>query len=137
MHWLRHAFAVDPPGPAEPTDAERPVVDRVCAEISRRRMTTPALLLLESSRPLGFLASQAMHLFTPALSVLTDTGEYERFAAFLSRRGSIDWICENAGSDGGSRRPPRGAGGDWLARHDGARDRLTQNGPRSIRTRSG
>ena len=44
MNWLKHAFAVDPPGPAEPTDAQRVPVDKICREIVPRHMTTPALL---------------------------------------------------------------------------------------------
>ena len=43
MQWLKGAFAVDPPGPAEPTERQLQVVDKVCREVARRRLTTPAL----------------------------------------------------------------------------------------------
>ena len=36
MQWLKHAFAVDPPGPAEPTDEQRLAIDRVVEEVVRR-----------------------------------------------------------------------------------------------------
>lgn len=96
MAWrekLRHAFAVDAPGPAEPNDAQRPVVDRLCKEVVRRHLTTPALIFLEMSRPLNYLSAQAMHFFQPIVEVLFDTVSYAHFAAFLEQRGSVEYIC--------------------------------------------
>ncbi len=97
MNWFRHAFALDPPGPAEPTEAERPVVDRVCAAIVRRRLAAAALVFLEMSRPLNSLAAQAIHFFSPVLSVLLTADQHKRFAEFLDRRGSIDYLCRRIG----------------------------------------
>jgi hypothetical protein len=93
MNWFRHAFALDPPGPAEPTEAERPIVDRVCHEVVRRHLTVPAVAFLEMSRPLNYLAANAIHFFSPLLSVLVTGDEHRRFAEFLERRGSIDHLC--------------------------------------------
>lgn len=89
---LRNAFAVDPPGPAEPSEEERPLIDRICREVVRRGMATPALLALEMSRPLNYLSAQAMHFFQPFATVLVRPGDWERFAAFLERRGSIEHL---------------------------------------------
>ncbi len=93
MQWLKHAFAVEPEGPAEPTDAERAIADRICREVVRRRMATPALMFLEMCRPLNYLGSQAMHFFGPIATVLVDKEGYCTFAAFLERRGSMDYLC--------------------------------------------
>jgi hypothetical protein len=88
--WLRHAFEVEPPGAAEPTEAQAKVIDAVCRQIVRRRLVTPATLMLEMSRPLNYVSAQAMHFFQPILAVVTDTDGYDQFAAFLERRGSIE-----------------------------------------------
>jgi len=93
MKWLKHAFAVEPEGPAEPTDAQREVVGRICRAIVRRRMTTPALMFLEMTRPLNYLAAQTMHFFAPVLTAVVDREGYRQFAAFLQRRGSVDYLC--------------------------------------------
>jgi hypothetical protein len=93
---LQHAFAVDPPGPAEPTPEQAGPVDRFCREVARRHLTTPALVALEMSRPLGFLASQALHFMAPAAWALTREQTHESylaFAAFLERRGSTDHLA--------------------------------------------
>ncbi len=91
--WLKRAFAVDPPGPAQPTPEESAVIDKICAEIVRRRMVTPMLLGLEMSRPLNYVGAQTMHFFQPFVAALLPTGGYQRFAGFLERRGSIEYIC--------------------------------------------
>jgi len=90
---LAHAFHVEPPGPAEPTDVERPIIERLCREVVRRRMTTPALLALECSRPMNYLGSQAMHFFQPMATVLVNPAQWDAFAAFLERRGSIEYLA--------------------------------------------
>lgn len=95
MPWsaFRHAFALDPPGPAQPTEAQQPVIDRVCTEVVRRHLSVPALAFLEMSRPLNNLAAQAIHFFSPVLSVVVTGDEHRRFAEFLEHRGSIDYLC--------------------------------------------
>ena len=89
---LRHAFAVEPIGAVEPTDAQRKLIDQLCREIARRRLTTPAILYLEMSRPLGFVTAQAIHFFSPIISVFTDRQGYREFAEFLEHRGAIDYL---------------------------------------------
>ena len=93
MSWLRNAFHVDKPGPAEPTDEQRPVVDRLCWEIVRRHMATPAIAFLEMSKPLNYVSAQVMHYLQPIVSVIFDTASYDKFAAFLEERGSVEFIC--------------------------------------------
>ncbi|MEX0716911.1 MAG: hypothetical protein WD066_10000 [Planctomycetaceae bacterium] len=99
---LRHAFAVDPPGPAEPTDEERPIVEALVREIARRRMTVPAIAFLEMSRPLNYVASQTFTFFGPLLAAITDSRGPAHLAAFLERRGSIDWLLERLEKDEGA-----------------------------------
>ena len=92
---VKHAFAVDPPGPAEPTPEQQGPVDRVCREVARRKMTMPGLIALELSRPLNYFAAQAMHMFSPAVWAIAQKQNhesYEHFAAFLQKRGSIDYF---------------------------------------------
>lgn len=93
IQWLRHAFAVEPPGPAIPTEQERPVVERMAAWIVRRRMTTPALLFLESSRNLNYIGSQLMVFFAPFAHVLFRRDDYDVLARYLERRGCIEYFC--------------------------------------------
>jgi hypothetical protein len=92
MEWLKHAFAIDPPGPATPTDAQRLMIERLCAEVVRRRMTTPAQMVLELGRPLNYVSAQVLHFFQPFVTVLADPAAYDQLSSFLERRGSTDYI---------------------------------------------
>jgi hypothetical protein len=94
MTWLKHAFAIDPPGAAEPTEDQKPVVEKVCQEVIRRRMATPALIMLETFRPLNFVGSQVLHFFHPIVSAILTTEAYKHFTEFLERRGSVDYLCQ-------------------------------------------
>ena len=70
------------------------LIEKLCAEIVRRRMTTPALLLLEMSRPLNYVSAQLLHFFQPMAAIVTDTAGYEEITRFLEQRGSIDFVCQ-------------------------------------------
>ncbi len=91
---LKHAFHVDPPGAAEPDERTADIVDRVCRSIVKRGMSTPALMALEMSRPLNFVAAQAMHIVQPAAELVLDTESFKQFALFLEQRGSIEYLCD-------------------------------------------
>ena len=94
MKWFKHAFAVEPPGPAAPTEAQSAVIDKLCAEVVRRRMVTPALLMLEMHRPFNYVSAQVLTFFQPLASVLIDSAGYQQFTLFLEQRGSIDYLVQ-------------------------------------------
>ncbi len=92
--WLAHAFAVERPEDFAPTVEQQQIADRICREIIRRDMVTLAILTLETCRPLNYIGSQAIHFFTPLLSILVDPRAQKIFADFLEQRGSIEWLCQ-------------------------------------------
>jgi len=93
VKWLKHAFAIDSLAEIEPNKTQRALIERLCSEVVRRRLTTPALFLLESSRPLNYVSAQFLHFLQPIATVLADTNEYQNLTLFLEQRGSIEYIC--------------------------------------------
>ncbi|RPI57244.1 MAG: hypothetical protein EHM55_02505 [Acidobacteria bacterium] len=114
LAWLKHAFAVDPPGPAEPDEAQARIVERVCREIVRRGLTTPAMMALEMGRPLNHLSAQVLTFFQPFVAIVGDATALEQFTGFLEQRGSIDYISariaalDDENSMSGERRGAKG-----------------------------
>lgn len=106
FHWLKHAFALEPPGPAEPTEPQRAAIDRVLRLVVARELTTPALMFLESVRPLNYLSAQTLHFFSPFVSALGDARAWDEFAQFLERRGAIDFLCQRLEELDRERHPP-------------------------------
>jgi hypothetical protein len=91
-NWFRHAFSTVDDGPAEPTPEEAAVVDRVLSAVVERGLTTPALLMIESVRPLNYVGAQAMRFFQPLAEVVLPAAGYQLFTGFLERRSSIDYL---------------------------------------------
>src|SRR5262245_54133974 len=93
LDWLKHAFAIEPDGPVEPNESQKAIVDRLCQQVVARGLTTPALVFLESVRPLNYVSSQTLHFFTPLLSAIADPKACQDLAEFLEHRGSVDYLC--------------------------------------------
>ncbi len=90
---LRHAFSLESPhGPL--SDADRELLGRLAQAIARRRLVGPAILFLESLRPLSYVGSQAMVFLRPFLTPLFDPASYERLAEILERREGIEELVQ-------------------------------------------
>ena len=87
-----HAFALDSGEPL--SEEERALLERLARLVVRRRMTSPALMALESTRPLSFIGSQVLAFAGPMLKLAFSSAEYDRLQGLLERRRSIDWIIE-------------------------------------------
>ena len=99
MSWKRfkaalaHAFAFDDGrGDIRPEDIA--LFDRVADFIVRRRMTTPALMILQSAEPLSFIGSSMMTFLRPIVGIVFNTTEYERFERLLEKRCALQLLIE-------------------------------------------
>jgi hypothetical protein len=80
---------------AEITAEERDgILDRIAREVTRRRMEVPAILALELHRPLSFLGSQTLVVFTPMLAPAFGLQNMQKAARLLEDRGNIDRLIE-------------------------------------------
>ena len=66
------------------------LLGRVAARVVELRLEVPAILTLESVRPLSFVASQAMIFFQPLVQALLRWTDYQRFAALAERREALE-----------------------------------------------
>ena len=76
-----------PGGTAESDEA---LLLAVAQRVVRLRMEVPAVLFLESVRPLSFVGSQAMVFFQPFAQALFPWNQYERFTQLVSDRDNLD-----------------------------------------------
>lgn len=72
------------------TPEDEAILDRVAVRVVAMRMTVPAILALESMKPLSFVGSQAMYFFEPMVRAFFSVPEYERFAALLEKRDTME-----------------------------------------------
>jgi hypothetical protein len=66
------------------------LLERVAARVVELHLEVPAILTLESVRPLSFVASQAMIFFQPLVQALLRFSDYQRFAALAERRDALE-----------------------------------------------
>ena len=80
--------------PAEPfSDADQALLERLARRVVELRLETPALLTLETARPLSLLAGQAMLFFEPFAQALFHLPEYRRVAALVERREALEELA--------------------------------------------
>ena len=86
---FKHAFATE----GEKLEDDDTVLIRKLADfVIRRNMSVPAVMFLESVRPLNFVGSQAMVFFKPILSRFFSRVEYDRIAIILEKREVVDLL---------------------------------------------
>ena len=69
---------------------DRRLLERLAERVVELRMETPAILALESVRPVTLLASQALLFFEPFVRPLFGVAETRRLAALVERREALD-----------------------------------------------
>jgi hypothetical protein len=66
------------------------LLDRVAARIVELRLELPAILTLETGRPLSLLAGQTMIFLEPIVAALLRLPDYRRFAQLIERREAVE-----------------------------------------------
>ena len=66
------------------------LLERVAARVVELHLEVPAILTLESVRPMSLVASQAMIFFQPLMQALLRFDDYRRFAALVERRDALE-----------------------------------------------
>ena len=76
------------------TPEDRELLERLARRVVELRMDVPALLTLETARPLSVVASQTMVFFEPLVQSLFSFPHYRRFAALVERRDAIEHLMK-------------------------------------------
>lgn len=93
--WWQHAFAVSPPEHAI-TEEDEQLAEKVAKFIVGRKLSAPAIMLLETGRPLNFLGSQFLTFLSPFVSIIFSSNtEFEHFTQFLEKRDSIPCLIKH------------------------------------------
>ena len=88
---FKHAFATEG---VKFEDCDTALISKLAGFVVRRNMSVPAVMFLESVRPLNFVGSQAMVFFKPILSRFFTREEYDKLATILENREAIDLLIK-------------------------------------------
>ena len=70
------------------------ILDRIAEALVVRRLEVPAILALELHKPLAFVASQALIVFTPLLAPALGLERMQKATRLLEDRGNLERLIE-------------------------------------------
>ena len=74
------------------TDRQRQLLQTVADKLIQRRLEAPAILFLESVKPLSFIASQGLIVLGPLLQPLLSVKDYDLLTEALESRENVEWL---------------------------------------------
>jgi hypothetical protein len=69
---------------------EDAVIDKLAQKVVERRMAVPAIMFLESVKPLNYISSQAMVFFEPIVQTVFNFRDYDTLRTALEKRETIE-----------------------------------------------
>lgn len=75
-------------------EEEDAVLEKVAIKVVQWRMAVPAIVFLESVKPLNYIGAQAMVFFEPMVQSLFNFKDYETFRVALERRENIENLLQ-------------------------------------------
>jgi len=98
-----------PPLQAELEPAERDaMIERLARRVTGRRLEVPVILALEMHRPLAFLGSQALVVFTPMLAPAFGVDNLQRLSLLMEDRANLDRMIDRIEELAAAREAPAG-----------------------------
>jgi len=70
------------------------IIERIAERVVNMRLGTVAIVLLESTKPLSFIASQVLVFFEPIVRALFNPKDYKRFYEMLEDRNNIEKLIQ-------------------------------------------
>jgi hypothetical protein len=74
------------------TPEQRAIVDGLADWVVRRGMTVPAILFLETVKPLSYVGSQVVVFFSPVLEVLFSSVSITAFQGMMEDRNNVELL---------------------------------------------
>src|SRR5262245_31551649 len=90
MGFWKNAFAMGTPEEKPLTPRQEEILDRLAAKVVEWKMSVPAVLFLESVKPLNYVGSQVLIFFSPLVNSIFTVRDYDELAALLEERTSIE-----------------------------------------------
>ena len=71
-------------------EREAAIIEKIAAKVVSLKMTVPAILFLESVKPLNYIGAQALIFFEPFVQTLFNFSEYDTFRQMMERRENVE-----------------------------------------------
>lgn len=98
--FFRNAFALEPDEPQLyadediPLERKRALIEKLAQEIVDRRLAVPAILFLETVKPLSFLGSQALIFIEPIVQSIFSFKSYREVTLMMENRENVELLMQ-------------------------------------------
>ncbi len=97
--FMRNLFA-DPVGPVKeiytvddiPEERQKELIDKIAKGIVERQMTVPAIVTLQSIKPISFLGSQFMIFAKPIVEMILPIASYQEVAIMFEDPDNVELL---------------------------------------------
>lgn len=76
------------------SERKKEIIDKLAKGIVRRRLTAPAIMFLESIKPINYIGSQLLIFLEPVVLAIFPISQYREVAIILEERDSIEHIIK-------------------------------------------
>ena len=76
------------------TPKQEEILDKLAHKVVRWRMTVPAILFLESVKPLNFVGSQMLVFFEPFVQTFFTVRDYNEFVRMMEERENVERLLQ-------------------------------------------
>jgi vacuolar-type H+-ATPase subunit I/STV1 len=95
---FRHIFSTQPKGTKVEekglTPEQQEILDKIAKKVVLWKMSTPAILFLESVKPLNYIGSQMLVFFEPFVQTLFSWKEYDEFRKIMEERENVERLLQ-------------------------------------------
>jgi len=91
MSWFGTQESVDP---SEIPEDELRILDKLAERVVRWKMSVPAIIFLESVKPLNYIGSQTLVFFEPMVQTLFNFKDYDTFRRAMERRENVEILLQ-------------------------------------------
>ncbi len=78
----------------ELTPKQEEILGKIGQKVVEWKMSVPAILFLESVKPLNYIGSQMMAFFEPFVQTLFSWKDYDEFRTMMEERGTVEKLLQ-------------------------------------------
>jgi hypothetical protein len=95
--FLRDMFSMGPGGAGEDqklSPRQEEILTKIAQKVVHWKMSVPAILFLETMKPLNYIGSQMMAFFEPMFQAVFSWKDYDEFRQMMEERGTVEKLLQ-------------------------------------------
>jgi len=95
--FLRDMFSMGPGGSGDDqklTPRQDEILTKIAQKVVHWKMSVPAILFLETMKPLNYVGSQMMAFFEPMFQAVFSWKDYDEFRSMMEERGTVEKLLQ-------------------------------------------